>query len=63
MDINIHYCSLYLTNSHVKFTRRQMNEVAHELAKTTTSLPNFHIFDDVPTCINSLITNAINIFF
>jgi len=25
IDNNIHYCSLYLTNSHVEFTRRQTN--------------------------------------
>ncbi|AES77252.1 hypothetical protein MTR_7g006380 [Medicago truncatula] len=37
MDSCIQFCSTYLTNSHVEFIRRQANEVAHELAKTTTS--------------------------
>jgi hypothetical protein len=31
-------------NSHVKFIRRQANEVAHRLAREATSLANFHIF-------------------
>lgn len=57
MANNIHYYSLYLTNSHDEFARRQSNEIIHNLAKTTTYLPNFHIFDDVLTCISDLIAN------
>lgn len=54
MDSNIQYCNLHLKNSHVEFIRRQSNKVAYELAKTTTSLPNFR---EIPTCINNLIVN------
>ncbi|AES64554.1 hypothetical protein MTR_2g027020 [Medicago truncatula] len=57
MDINIYYCSLYLTNSRVGFTRRQANEVVHELTNASTSLLSSRIFDDLPTCINNLIAN------
>lgn len=57
MDINIYYCSLYLTNSRVGFTRKQANEVVHELTNASTSLLSSHIFDDLPTCINDLIAN------
>jgi len=57
MDSNIQYCSLNLANSHVEFITKQANEVAHELAKTTTSLTSFFIFNDVPTCIHILIYN------
>jgi len=57
MDCNIHYCHSNLENSHVEFIRRQANSVAHELAKASTSLTNFHIFNDVPTCIHDLIFN------
>jgi len=31
------------------------DEVAHVLGKVATSLPNFHTFDDIPTCIYDLI--------
>jgi hypothetical protein len=47
MDSNRHYCSLFLPNSHVEFTRRQANGVAHELANTALSEDSFRIFDDV----------------
>jgi len=57
MDSNIHYCHSNLENSHVEFIRRQANAVAHELAKASTSLTSFRIFDDVPTCIHDLIFN------
>jgi len=46
MDNNIQFCNIVLTNSHVEFIRRQVNEVAHELAKATTLFPSFHIFDE-----------------
>ena len=51
MDSNRHYCSLYLPNSHVEFSRRQPNEVVHELAKTTLSESSFRIFDYVPNVL------------
>jgi len=51
------YCSLYLTNSIVEFTKRQANEVAHKLVQTALSEPSFRIFYNVPTCIELLIAN------
>jgi len=47
----------YITNYHVEFNKRQANEIAHELDKADTSSHSFHIYDDVPTCINDLIAN------
>jgi ribonuclease HI len=47
----------YFTNSHVEFIRRQANEVAHNLAKVAPCLASFHIFTDIPTCIQNLIIN------
>jgi len=60
MDNCIKFCNSYLTNSHVEFIRRQTNEVAHELVKITTSIHNFCIFDEIPTCITDLIFNEAN---
>nr|ABD28710.1 Polynucleotidyl transferase, Ribonuclease H fold [Medicago truncatula] len=57
MENTIQFCNIFLTNSHVEFTRRQANEVAHELAKAATLGPSFHIFDESPTCISDLIFN------
>jgi hypothetical protein len=57
MDSNIHYCHSNLENSNVEFISRQANAVAHELAKASTSLTSFRIFDDVPICIHDLIFN------
>ncbi|XP_024640514.1 uncharacterized protein [Medicago truncatula] len=57
MDSSIHFCRSFLTNSHVEFTRRQANEVAHTLAKAATSSSSFRIFDEIPTCITDLIFN------
>jgi hypothetical protein len=44
-------------NSHVKFIRRQANEVAHRLAGAAPSLASFHNFIDIPTCIYDIIIN------
>ncbi|KAK2437967.1 hypothetical protein QL285_022797 [Trifolium repens] len=46
-----------LVTSHVRFIRRQANEVAHRLAQVTTSLASFHNFIDIPTCIFHVIFN------
>ncbi|AES90835.1 hypothetical protein MTR_4g098670 [Medicago truncatula] len=54
-DSSVQLCNFYLTNSHVEFIGRQTNEVAHELAKATTSIPSFRIFYEIPTCITDLI--------
>jgi ribonuclease HI len=53
-------CRLILAtslNSHVKFIRRQANEVAHILARVATSLASFHNFIDIPTCMYNIIIN------
>jgi hypothetical protein len=42
-------------NSHVKFIRTQVNEVAHRLAKKAPSLVSLLIYIDIPTCIYSII--------
>jgi hypothetical protein len=44
-------------NSHVEFSRRQANKVAHELAQAALSNPSPHIIDDVPTCIWHILAN------
>jgi hypothetical protein len=49
--------SSFFTNSQVKFMRRQANEVAHILARAATSLPSFHLFIEMPDCIEKLIDN------
>jgi hypothetical protein len=46
-------------NSHVKFIRRQTNEVVDRLAGAATSLTSFHNFIDIPTCIYDIIMNEI----
>jgi len=56
-SISIHFCRMYLTNSHVEFIKRQANEVTHTLAKAATSNTSFHVFDDIPTYITNLIFN------
>jgi len=57
MDNSVQFCNSYLTNSHVKFIKRQANAVAHELAKASTSLSSFRTFDEIATCITTLIFN------
>jgi hypothetical protein len=47
-------------NSHVKFIRRQANEVAHSLARVAPLLASFHIFSDIPTCIQTIIINEMH---
>ncbi|XP_058733805.1 uncharacterized protein LOC131605473 [Vicia villosa] len=49
--------TLFFRNSHVKFVRRQVNEVAHALARVTPFLASFHNFTDIPTCIQNIIIN------
>jgi ribonuclease HI len=49
--------NVFFTNSRVEFIRRQVNEVAHVLARVTTSLASFHIFIEIPTCIHHIIIN------
>jgi hypothetical protein len=46
-----------LTNSRVEFIKRQVNEAAHALTRVTTSIANFHLFIDIPTCISNIIDN------
>jgi hypothetical protein len=39
-----------LMNSRVKFIRRQVDEVAHRLAKAAPLIASFHIYINIPTC-------------
>jgi len=39
------------------FTKRQVNEIAHTLAKAAIFLTSFFLFIDVPNCISTLIIN------
>jgi len=57
MDSSIQFYNSYLTNSYIEFIRRQVNEVANEVAKATTFLHNFRIFDEIPAYITDLIFN------
>jgi len=50
-------CYNYFENSKVEFSQRQANVVAHTLAREATSLASPHIFDNVPSCISTLIFN------
>jgi len=40
--------------SFFEFNRRQVNGVAHELARVAPSEPRPHIYDDVPSCIRHI---------
>jgi len=44
-------------NSHVEFNRRQVNGVAHELAKVTPGHAISHIYSNVPSCIWYIVAN------
>ncbi|XP_058742492.1 uncharacterized protein LOC131614986 [Vicia villosa] len=52
--------ALFFRNSHVKFVRRQANEVAHALARVAPFMANFHNFYDIPTCIQNIIINEMS---
>jgi len=43
-----------LTNSHVKFIRRQTNEIAQNLAQTAPLEASFRIYSNIPTCMKLL---------
>jgi len=43
-------------NSRVEFNKRQVNEVAHELAQTTPLNPSSLIIDDALSCICHILT-------
>ncbi|XP_024634702.1 uncharacterized protein [Medicago truncatula] len=52
-----HLLSTDLVNSDVKFIRRQVNGVAHSLAKEALHHASLHIHLNIPHCISSLINN------
>ena len=54
LDECIHCCRLFLTNSHVKFSWRQTNEITRTLARDVTFLVSPHNFVHVPPYINEL---------
>jgi ribonuclease HI len=47
-------------NFEVKFIRRQVNSVAHTLARAANSWTSFHRFEIIPSCIETLITNEMH---
>lgn len=53
-----HLLETDLTNSDVKFIRRQANGVAHSLNKEAPYNTSFHIYRNIPHCISTLINNG-----
>jgi ribonuclease HI len=43
----------------VKYVKRQANKVAHSLARAAFSMSRRCVFDSIPTCIDSLLSNEI----
>jgi len=52
-----HLLMIELTNSDVKFIRRQANGVAHSLAKDALCHASFQFHLNTPHCITTLINN------
>jgi len=48
-----------IPNSRVSFVKRQVNHVAHNLARASRFYANSRIFDYIPSCIVSQIVNEI----
>jgi hypothetical protein len=48
---------LLISQTHVEFSRRQANEIVHNLSRVTILLTSFYIFPDIPTCIQDLVGN------
>jgi len=48
---------LYFENSKVGFSWRQVNEIAHTLARETLFLASPYIFNDIPLFISTMINN------
>jgi len=57
-----HMLTTNLTNSDLKFIRRQTNNVAHNLTKKAPSNPNFHIYSNISSCIVDILINEILLF-
>jgi len=58
----IHMCRSLLqqfSNFKISFVRRQVNYVAHGLARESKLYARHHIFDSIPSCINSILLNEI----
>jgi len=49
--------SVFFSNSRVEFVRRQVNVVAHALAREAMSLASPAIYFEIPNCIKTLIIN------
>ena len=49
--------STFFSNSRVEFVRRQINVVAHALAREATSLASTAVYFEIPNCIETLIIN------
>jgi hypothetical protein len=53
----VEHSRLFFINSHVKFIKRQTNDVAYSLAKATIFLSSFHLFIEMSDCIEAFIDN------
>jgi hypothetical protein len=51
--------NLSYNNSYAEFSRREINMVIHNLAKTAVHNVNSHLYFDIPDCIDLLILNEI----
>jgi len=49
-----------LTNTYVKFIRRQANKMAHSLTREAPSEASFCIFYNIPTCIETIPLNEMH---
>jgi hypothetical protein len=47
------------SNFEISFVRRQANYVAHGLARESKLYTRHHVFDSIPSCINSILLNEI----
>jgi hypothetical protein len=52
-----HLISINLANSHVKFIKRQANEITHSFARMAPQLLSFHILIDIFACIHTIFMN------
>jgi len=48
---------LSVVKSMIELIRRQVNDVAHVLAKAALFLASFRIFNDIPTCNHDILIN------
>jgi hypothetical protein len=57
---DIIFIMLPCANFVVKIVMRQVNSIAHILARAANSWNSFHIFEIIPSCIESLIIDEMH---